>query len=312
MQLPYLQDLTLRLAAGATRLDATTRQRHSGWLQAQQREDGGFAGREGGSDLYYTGFALRALLILDALDEDTSAAAARFLHSRLDKQESIIDLISLIFSAGILELSAGTEVFAAAADDWDVRFAALLESLRSDDGGYAKTPEGRAGSTYQTFLTLLAYQLMGQTPPEAARIVDFLRRHEHEEGGFLEIRVGKRAGVNPTAAAIGALRTLDALTPEIAARTIDFLAEMQADEGGLTANTRIPLADLLSTCTGIITLTDLEALDAIDADRARRYARQMERETGGFAGFAMDPAQDVEYTFYGLAALALAEPQGAG
>ena len=61
----YLQDLTLSLAIGASGLDAQTRQRHANWLIAQQRPDGGFAGREGESDPYYTAFALRALWILD-------------------------------------------------------------------------------------------------------------------------------------------------------------------------------------------------------------------------------------------------------
>jgi hypothetical protein len=39
-----------------------------------------------------------------------------------------------------------------------------LEPLRSSDGGYAKTAGGVAGSTYQTFLNLLCYELIGQEP----------------------------------------------------------------------------------------------------------------------------------------------------
>ena len=202
--MPYLQDLTFRLAAGAVQLPEELRQRHAAWLLKQQNEDGGFSGREGGSDLYYTGFALRALMILDALDPRPAHAAADFLRSRLDKKEGIVDLISLVYGAAVLQLIAGIDVLADAHAQWPENLAALLESLRREDGGYAKSTEGRAGSTYQTFLTLLCYELIDIPVPEPRRAIDFLRRHEHPQGGFLEIRVGKRPGANPTAAAIGA------------------------------------------------------------------------------------------------------------
>lgn len=304
--MPYLQDLTIRLATGAAELPDAVRQRHANWLLSQQRSDGGFAGREGPSDLYYTGFALRSLMILGVLDDEPAERAAAFLRSRLDKRESIIDLISLVFGAAVVEMSSGIDCLDRADAQWRHSLADLLESLRRDDGGYAKSSEGRAGSTYQTFLTLLCYELIELAPPEPQRIVQFLLQHEHPDGGFLEIRVGKRAGVNPTAAATGALKTLGALDAAVAERTADFLAEMQSEEGGLTANTRIPFADLLSTCTGLITLVDLAATDRIDVPRAGRYAASMQREEGGFAGFAMDPGEDVEYTFYGVATMALA------
>ena len=54
--LSYLESLTVRLALAAAELPEATRQRHGDFMLAAQREDGGFAGREGGSDLYYTGF----------------------------------------------------------------------------------------------------------------------------------------------------------------------------------------------------------------------------------------------------------------
>jgi geranylgeranyl transferase type-2 subunit beta len=303
--LSYLQDLTLRLAAGASRLDPSLRRRHAEWLVAQQRSDGGFAGREGDSDPYYTAFALRALWILDALTPPIGQAAAGFLRSRLDRREGIVDLISLIFAAAICELSVGAVVIDDDDTGWVDNVAALLQSLRTGDGGYAKSPEGRAGSTYQTFLSVLCLELMHREPVDRDKILSFLQSQAHPEGGYLEIRAAKRAGVNPTAAAVGTFKTLAALDQVDSEATIDFLAEMQSDEGGLTANTRIPFADLLSSCTGMITLTDLNAADAIDAAAVRRYAESMQSPGGGFTGFSLDQVADVEYTFYGLATLAL-------
>lgn len=301
----YLSDLTVRLALGASQIPADIRERHARYLLSQQQADGGFAGREGPSDPYYTGFALRALAVLDRLSPEVATRSAQFLETRLLGRESVIDLISLVFSAAVLEIQNGVEVLASAPEDWPARLSDLLETYRRDDGGYAKSPEGRASSTYQTFLTTLCYELIGIDQPDREKIIDFLLAREHEEGGFLEIRVAKRPGVNPTAAAIGALKSLGGLDTEISARTIEFLIDQQSDDGGFTANTRIPLSDLLSTCTASITLTDLGALDQIDRPAAHRFAQSMQREQGGFAGFALDPAEDVEYTFYGLAALTL-------
>ena len=306
----YLQDLTLRLAVGAANISAEIRQLHIQWLAAQQREDGGFAGREGESDPYYTAFALRGLLILGGLDEEIGQRAAEFLRGRLSHRESIIDLISLIFAAAICELSVGAVVIDDDDQQWRTNVAGLLGSLRTDDGGFAKTPEGRAGSTYQTFLSVLCHELIEVTVPNTDQVVRFIDSQSQVNGGFLEIRAAKRAGVNPTAAAIGTLKTLGVLDPADHGATIDFIAEMQTEEGGLAANTRIPFADLLSSCTGLITLADLQAADRVKIKAIQNYALSMQAASGGFTGFALDQTADVEYTFYGLATLALCELAG--
>lgn len=301
----YLQELTLRLALGASGFDASVRRKHANWLIDRQQPDGGFAGREGQSDPYYTAFALRSLWILGDLDEPVAGPTAQFLRERLKRRDSVIDLISLIFGAAILEMATGDVVIADEDTEWRSNVAGLLSSLRTDDGGFAKTPEGRAGSTYQTFLSVLCFELMEVDVPEPERIADFLQSQRHVEGGYLEIRVAKRAGVNPTAAAIGTLKTLGFLDVADQTNTIDFLSEMQSDEGGMTANTRIPFADLLSSFTGLTTLVDLEAPGQIDLRRLQSYAESMQSPDGGFVGFALDHTADVEYTFYGLAALAM-------
>ena len=301
----YLQELTLRLAVGASFIDEAIRVKHGRWLMSQQRPDGGFAGREGDSDPYYTAFALRALWILGELDETIGGRAAQFLRSRLDKRESIIDMISLIFSAAICEMAVGQIVLSDDDEAWRENVGRLLGSLRTGDGGFAKTPEGRAGSTYQTFLSVLCHQLIEIDVPDQRNIESFLESQAHVDGGYLEIRAAKRAGVNPTAAAIGTLKALDRLDPTRHESTSEFLADMQSDEGGLSANTRIPFADLLSSCTGLITLTDLSATARVDVGAIQRYALSMQAPDGGFVGFALDQTADVEYTFYGVATLAL-------
>jgi geranylgeranyl transferase type-2 subunit beta len=301
----YLENLTLRLAAGIGQLPEEVRARPAGYLLRAQRTDGGFAGREGASDLYYTGFALRSLAMLGELKGDVAERAAGFLRSRLSGQESIVDFFSLIYGAALLQTVADIDVFAAVEPSWRSAVAAALEKLRRADGGYAKGAEGTASSTYHTFLVLLCQQLIDARPQVAADIVSFVHSQRCEEGGFREIRASKRAGTNPTAAAIGVLQILDALDEDTRSETIDFLAEMQTDEGGLRANTRIPIADLLSTFTGLLTLQDLGGQSQIDTSTVRRFTESLQLENGGFRGAEWDPAHDVEYTFYGLGTLGL-------
>ena len=304
----YLEDLTLRLAMGANLLPEDVRARHAGFLRRAQNADGGFSGREGGSDLYYSGFAVRGLALLGELDGEPAERAAEFLRGRLGGQAPVVDFFSLLYAAALLETSAGIDVFAAAAAGWRGAVDAALERFRRPDGGYAKTEEGQSSSTYYTFLVALSREIIGIPPGDTAQLVDFVLSRRRDDGGFVEMGPMKRSGTNPTAAAIGTLKVAGALSPEVREATLDFLCEMQSDEGGLTANTRIPIADVLSTFTGTLTWLDLGGAafaDALDLSHARRYVESMQLADGGFRGGEWDLGTDVEYTFYGLAGLAL-------
>lgn len=305
LHVSYLQDLTLRLAAGVGRLPEETRRRHATYLLQRQAADGGFSGREGGSDLYYTGFALRSLAMLGELHGEPARQAASFVRTKLGGQAAIIDFLSLLYSAMLLESAAGEDVFTGAAPDWRSRVAAEIERFRRDDGGYAMSHEGFSSSTYYTFLVLLCQQVIERPPVEPERIIRFVASRRRDDGGFVELGPMKRSGTNPTAAAIGTLKILDAIDEETRADAIDFLAERQTDEGGLAANTRIPFADVLSSFTGTLTLIDLNGLDAIDVRAVQRFVGSLEAEQGGFLAHALDQVVDVEYAFYGLGTRAL-------
>ena len=307
-RVPYLQDLTIRLAEGIGRLPEATRQRHAAFLRGKQNADGGFGGREGGSDLYYTGFALRSLAILGELHGELAEGAAGFVRQGLGGQAAIIDFLSLLYSAMLLETSAGIDVLNGAPADWRSRVATELERFRRDDGGYAMSHEGYSSSTYYTFLVLLCQQVIAAPPVEPERIVRFVASRRREDGGFVELGPMRRSGTNPTAAAIGTLKILAAIDEETRQGAIDFLAERQTDEGGLAANTRIPFADVLSSFTGTLTLLDLGGLEEIDASEVRRFVQSLELDAGGFLAHAIDEVPDVEYTFYGLGGLALLTP----
>lgn len=305
----YLEALTIRLATGASRLPEETRSRHARYLKAAQQPDGGFTGRLGTSNLYYTSFAIRSLAILGELYGEVAERTTAYLRSRLSRRDPVVDRISLVFSAAMLDVAAGIDVFAEWSGQWRDSLATELAGLRRADGGFAKTPQGAAGSTYQTFLAVLCLQLMDRPVADPEGIVRFVHSQRAEQGGgFREIRAGKRAGTNPTAAAIGILKTFNALDGELVASTAECLADLQDDDGGLLAHSRIPTADALSTFTGAATLADLGRLDVLDIPSALRFTHSVERPSGGFRAAAWDDVCDVEYTFYGLGSLALLTP----
>ncbi len=299
--------LTLRLAEGMEKMPVPQRQRSIDFLVSKQQPDGGFCGRAGGSDLYYTAFALRALAILGYEATTVTKQAADYLREQLQASVSVIDLISLVFAARLLESWTDDHIFASADTNWPTAVANQFEQLRRPDGGYAKTHEGHASSTYQTFLTALAYELLELPLPEPQRAAEFLLGQQRDDGGFVEISVMRRSGINPTAAAIGGLLVLQPqleqtlLTAELSQDVAEFLLDNVTQEGGLRANTQIPIADLLSTYTGLQTVRDLGTWDQVDTEAITNFARSLRQESGGYLAAAWDEVADVEYTFYGLA-----------
>jgi geranylgeranyl transferase type-2 subunit beta len=303
----YLLELNRRLAEGLGHMAAEQRARSTRYLEARQNEDGGWSGREGESDLYYTGFALRGLAVLGALSPEIGTRAARFLRGALTQRASVVDLFSLLYACLLVQATGGPEVLSDSPADWPDRVAALLETFRTKDGGYNKSAGSPSGSTYHTFLVALCYELLGRRVPDTAAVASFARGRRRDDGGFVEVSAMRRSGTNPTAAGIGVLQlACGADVPAVDVEpAVDFLARMPSMEGGLCANDRIPVADLLSTFTGCWTLSRLGALDRIDLVQARRYALSLELPDGGFRGGIWDEATDVEYTFYGLGTLAL-------
>jgi geranylgeranyl transferase type-2 subunit beta len=306
---PYLFQLAAQLTDRLSRLPAEVQARHAAYLRSAQKSDGGFSGREGGSDLYYTGFGLRGLAVLDALAPEIGDRAASFLRGCLTREASVVDFFSLLYAAVLVQGAGGPDAFADSPPGWDERVAAMLETFRTPDGGYAKAAGGAAGSTYHTFLVGLCYQLLGRSFPQPGEAVRFIRSRRRDDGGFVEIAAMRRSGTNPTAAAVGVLQMVDAeeggstIPEELREGVVGFLTAMPSAEGGFRANGRAPLADLLSTFTGLWTLRQLGALDRVDTAACLGYVRMLELPGGGFRGGLWDAQTDVEYTFYGLGCL---------
>jgi geranylgeranyl transferase type-2 subunit beta len=304
---PYLTRLTSRLLDGIEKIPAEVRERNATYLLEAQNPDGGFSGREGGSDLYYTGFALRSLAVLQALNPEVCGRAANFLRQKMTGSAGVVDFFSLVVSCYLVPLGGGPDILADVPSDWRERVATTLETFRTPDGGYGKAPNVPHGSTYTSFLVALCLQLLDRPIPEPNKLAGFVKSRRRDDGGYVEISAMKRSGANPTAAGVGLLQILGELNDDDRRGTCDFLAGLTSPfEGGIRANDRIPAADLLSTFTGGWTLDQLGGADRLDWAAVKSYAEECERPIGGFRGGLWDEQTDVEYTFYGLGTLALA------
>lgn len=302
---PYLLRLGQRLSSGLARLPADRLASHRAFVLGRQNPDGGFSGREGGSDLYYTGFAVRSLAVLGELDEAICRRVAGYLRGGARSQVTVIDLVSWLYCSVIVQAGAGIDVLADFDPQWPQRLAEILESFRTRDGGYAKTHEGAAGSTYHSFLVALCYELIGRDLPHPDQLVQFVFDRQREDGGFVEIQPMKRGGTNPTAAAVALLNMFGAMDDELRGDIEAFLREVKSGEGGFQANTRIPFADGLSTFTGLLTAQDLGFRELLAPKSVEVFVDSLELPEGGFRGATWDQATDVEYTFYALGTLGL-------
>jgi geranylgeranyl transferase type-2 subunit beta len=302
----FLLNLPQQLAEKLEKLDPEHAARHIKLILSFQRPDGGFAGRLGGSDLYYTSFAVRGLALLKALNDFRCQLVANYLKSTAAKKRySLIDLVSWFYSFITVQLIGNTSALDEDVEGTVAELSESLETFRRPDGGYARTHEGGSSSTYQTFLAVLCYEMLGRTPPDLDVILRFLLSRRRDDGGFVEIGPMRRSGTNPTAAAAVLLDRFQAIGGDVLRGIADYLVKVKGDEGGFRANTQTPICDLLSTFTGLLTTRHLGLTDGINAEACRRYLSSLELAGGGFRGGAWDLETDPEYTFYGLGTLAL-------
>jgi len=278
---------------------------------------GGFGNRAGVADLYYTPFAIDALVALDAAPAPPSArapagtvaagtlldpghaAATRDWLATFGGGESL----DLVHRCCLARAWAAwpRDAFPAACR------AALLAGIAAHeaaDGGYAGRPGSAHGSAYGCFLVVNALADLGAAiPPEdlrAERIAACLEGLRSADGGFAN-DLGRPEGSTPaTAAAVATLASLGRPAPSDAA---GWLLDRRHESGGFLAAPDAPLPDLLSTAVTLHALDLLEAPWRDHRDAVLDFLDTLWTAVGGFHGSWADDEPDAEYTFYGLVAL---------
>ncbi len=299
-----LLDETLRV--GTRGLSTAFVDAQVAFVVACQQSDGGFRGRGGGSDSYYTDFALRSLALL-APGHAAFDRAANWFDCPARPVSSVVECFSLLSIRRTLQRCVAGD----AEDSLPPSFCdlpAVKERLYKHllpPGGMARFDGDGRASAYHTFLGDLCFQMLGEVLPAtggAVRAVEALKR---PDGGYAELNGQTASQTSATAAAVAFLMMHDALAPDRAAEAARFLVQMQSDDGGLKPHAAAGSGDLLSTFTGLATLAALAGVPAIDTAAVASFLRMSAQPRGGFLACAGDDSPDVEYTYYGVGIVAL-------
>jgi prenyltransferase beta subunit len=269
-----------------------------GFLRRRLAPEGGFPGRDGRRDLYYTVFGLEAALVLNVevpcrrtreyLDSFGAGAALDFVH-----------LVSLIRSQANLADARSAEITPSTRE----AMTRHLLDYRSADGGFHTTRGAARGSAYGAFLALGGCQDLGVDCPDAEALVESIHSLQRPDGGFANEPAMTAGLTTATAAAVCVLHELRRPVP---ASALHWLLAHAHPCGGFTAltpagSTGVP--DLLSTATALHALSLVGVAADDTRDKHLDYLDSLWSPQGGFRGHAADEVVDCEYTYYGLLAL---------
>jgi len=316
---PYLDMLDQLLRSGMVGLSAMFVDTQVRFVVGCQQADGGFRGRQGGSDFYYTDFAVRTLALL-APEHATFGRAAGYIAHPPRPPRGTIECFNVLNSRRLLARRSAIVARGVSASDslgdparadqsaWTFDPSPWIDQLRGrllPRGGLARSVGDQRTSAYHTLLGELCFQMLGVEMPMAGHAIGAIETLKQPDGGFAELAGQTASQTSATAAAMAFLMIHDAISPAQNAETAQFLACMQSADGGLKAHAAVESGDLLSTFTGLLTLSALGGLHLIDLASVAQFLRNVAHPGGGFIACADDNTADVEYTYYGIGTLAL-------
>lgn len=289
----FLERLDARLRDGWRNLAPALRDSAPSWTAPFADPCGGYRGRLGPADTYYTDFAVRLFDLTGGLPRELERVG-EYLGS-LPPPNDLVDLFSRMNAARLLRGRAVVVPEVA---------RRILDSHRAEGGGFAQ-PGEQTPSAYLTFLAGLVSEMLGEPLPEPGKMAAALRSLRQPSGGFSDRPGEALAQANTTAAAVAALGMIGEGDPREVAPAAHFLAGLQTPEGGFRAHQEAPEADLLSTFTSLTSLAGMGALRLVRLAPIGRFVLSLHAPGNGFRASAPDPEFDIEYTFYGVGSLCL-------
>lgn len=263
-----------------------------GFLRAQVAPEGGFADREGRSDLYYTVFGLEGLSALCV--EPPGDRVQAYVRSFGDGEG--LDFVHLC-SLARCGANLGHGFFSR---EMQAGIAGRIERFRTPDGGYHGVPGRSHGSAYGALLAWGAYADLGLVMPQEERLGASLVALGLPDGSFANEPGLPHGTTTATAAAVTLCRHLALALPGETGR---WLLEQVHPSGGFLATPGAPLPDLLSTATALHALESLEVNFSHVREHCLDFVDSLWSAGGGFHGHWADDHLDAEYTSYGLLAL---------
>ncbi|MCS1410125.1 MAG: hypothetical protein M2R45_03314 [Verrucomicrobia subdivision 3 bacterium] len=258
------------------------------FLRNQQNPDGGFRDKSGNSDLYYTVFGIDASLALQ-LELDKAPLQAYIASFGTGEALGFVHLCSMIRCRAFVGFESG-QIEA---------FLERLNTYRTPDGGFHPNRGFTQSTVYGNFLAYGAYQDLGQSVPDALRLVQSFKHLETGDSWANE-RCVKTGSTTATAAAVTVLR--DQGMP-VNGSVDDWLVARFHAMGGFLAAPQAPVPDLLSTATALHALAALEVPFGPFKELCLDYIDTLWTNEGSFYGHWQEETLDCEYTYYALLAL---------
>jgi geranylgeranyl transferase type-2 subunit beta len=291
------------LQEGILHLSHGLKDRTANYVVSKRMADGGYPGRFGKSDPYYTDFALRTLSL--TRPEEIRNPATIAYAKRDDAITDIPECLNRLSIAKIcdapLPRSAGN----------------CLYRHRLASGCYCRSVIPDVPSAYCTFLGTICEDILEVDHRNSwMDSADAILKLQIADGGFTDTGSDAKSQTNPTSAAVGYLVQASLFEPDlmnargadfeaVMDRAGDYLLDMQAKDGGFLAHAQAPYPDLLSTFTALATLTAIDRVRQINLKKHVQFTGALADANGGFHSCIADAGSDIEYTYYGLGCLAL-------
>ena len=261
-------------------------------MRSSQTFDGGFAGRDGKSDLYYTNFALDILHAFKAEYDEESLC--KYLQCQDFENLDFISLCALLRCQ-----SYHLNKFAESAKSY---IFIVLEKFRSVDGCFAASPSQSYGNPYSTFCAMLVEQSWQESILDKSNILAMLNKYHAQNGGFCNEQSATNATTPNTAAAL-------CLQYFCGVRKADpscqwLLSRFSA--GGFTISAQLKIPNLLATSVALQALSLYGCkLDENQTKQCLTFIEAHWHDCGGFVGIPLDDLADCEYCYYAITALGL-------
>ena len=268
------------------------------FLSNKINTDGGFCGRDSGSDLYYTLFGIESLIALGVdFDQDRTADYLRTFHT--GKSLDFVHLACLLRCwANLSDIQI---------EDHNAKtILKRLNSFRCLDGGYSVLPNAKNSSVYANFLAIGAHQDANIDIDQPQKIINSILSLQGPDFGFANESSITTSLTPSTAAAIVSLISLGEIPT---ADSIKWLLDRITPSGGFLPTPSAPIPDLLSTATALFALDVANQPLDTTKEPCLDFLDSLWSKEGGFRGCIADSTLDCEYTYYGLLSIGLLSNQ---
>lgn len=278
------------LLEGRKRLGDKARKKVCDFVESQHAPGGGFMGKGGTDDVYYTIFGwMLEWTICGTLNARTMKAYIEHL------EPSEYDLVHYAAYARCVMLQKLAESGPAGVLKYLLPGSGFLPEPSASVQN--RVPGGDSSAPYSRFIRLSLEEDSGRKTLNKREILESLDDYRVTGGGYSNVRDATGATTTATAAA---MTVKGQLTGYRSGEDSRFLCELQDITGGFSATPEAPVPDLLSTATALFTLIQYGEQPKYSA---ADFVEGHWLDTGGFAATLLDEESDVEYTFYGLLAL---------